>query len=250
MATSKESRRDACPDATMRKPVTPDAAQYCFDFPHRKVIAPRYKPRRPNNLYFGLKPSLAEADAIDAKTCSWVGVLKPGFTRPSPQCLHVSLASCDRHDNLPESLIAQLHDLMNGFNGPPIDIVFDRLGLFGGNAIVLYSTVINHAFQTMRNSLLARLAALPSIRRTNGKTAVPHMTVFRGGLRVPSRQVEPILRRFGEVLLIYSHNGAGRHTIVGRWRLTASRFDTDPEQGSGGQHRDLFSRSGNSVSQD
>lgn len=193
-----------------------------------------------DNLYFGLKPPTGKAEIIANSSDLLSNMLEPGYKQTIPQCLHVSLVSCNKHACPPESLIAQIHDRMNGFKGSSIDIVFDRLGAFGRNSIVLYKGGTDYAFDALRRSILVRTMVLPDIRRANRNSASPHMTIFHGKLLGSARRVETLAWRAQEVLLIYSHNGASWHTVVGRWPLTANKFEADATRSSAKHDWDLF----------
>jgi len=119
---------------------------------------------------------------------------------------------------LPEPLIDKVHHLMSGFRGAPVDIAFDRLARFNGNAVVLYGGTKSHAFRAVRQTLMARLIAILSVCKAADKVE-GHMTVFYNNRAMQTRPVEAVRRRADEVFLIYSRKGSGRHIVLGRWPL-------------------------------
>ena len=146
--------------------------QFCFDFAQPRSPPSGRKHDPTDNLYLAPKPAPDDATRIaDAATewRSWLG------TGQSSGCLHISLISLGRHDVLPDALIDKVHRLMSSFRGAPVDIAFDLLARFNGNALVLYGSTERHAFHAVRQTLMARMIAIPSVRKHNPNTVEPHI---------------------------------------------------------------------------
>lgn len=47
----------------------------------------------------------------------------------------------------------------------------------------------------------------------------PHLTLLHGRKAAPATDIAPIRWAVGELVLIHSHQGLGRHDVVGRWPL-------------------------------
>lgn len=51
----------------------------------------------------------------------------------------------------------------------------------------------------------------------------PHMTLMRDRRDTPLRHVAPVAWEVSEFVLVHSHHGQGRYTLLGRWPLAARR---------------------------
>ncbi len=140
--------------------------------------------------------------------------------------LHITLFilpdQFDRSDVLIERLLA----LGAAVAAAPIDVALDYVS--GGSRSIALRPQHRVAGLTNLHRALAEQARLTGIEGRARYMFQPHVTLGYCDGRPFGQRVAPVAWTATEFVLIHSHLGHTRHTILGRWPLIA----TKPEQGS------------------
>lgn len=155
-----------------------------------------------------------------------------GWPTPAAR-LHISLNGLGRFEAPPAGLVAAGREAAAALAWPSFVVALDRLGTWGRGAgkrpLVMWSDEgligVHRLHEALHGRLLRAGAARGPARDFN-----PHLTLLRDAQPVTARPVGPISWRVGELVLLDSLHGEGRHDVLGRWPLGA------PE--TGGPSRD------------
>ncbi|HZZ69249.1 MAG TPA: 2'-5' RNA ligase family protein [Phenylobacterium sp.] len=173
-----------------------------------------------DNVFFGLLPDLlagrqAEACADD---------LQRRRGRPDHRvwrrCLHVTLANLSLDGIVTEERLARATDAAEEVRVPPFLLEFNRIESWRGDPRPLVMTGEDGVIGA--DGLHAALGlALAKADLASGWASnfTAHMTLLRDRLETPIQHVLPIRWWVREFVLIHSHVGQGRYTILGRWPL-------------------------------
>jgi 2'-5' RNA ligase len=176
-----------------------------------------------SSLFFALKPdeeTAARAAAIANEMRRTTGCLEKLF---DPDRYHISLVPVHVYEFIPLEILARALGAGDALAAEPFDLIFDRVGSFGrrddGSPLVLSCSEPGSGFETF-------LASLGQAMRDNrigkhvGMTVSPHLTIYYQFARMAARRVNPINFHVRELVLIQSHLGQSKHTIIERWPLT------------------------------
>lgn len=175
-----------------------------------------------DNLFFALLPDRAaqhrawlKGHALQAR----YGL--PGYRTPF-DCLHVSLVPLGpgfaiTHDLLDRAMAAAS---AAATSGAPFLLEFNRAESWNGRPRPRVLTGEDGLIGAHR--LQERLCLALGQRGIDRKAAAnfrPHLTLMRDHVETPVEFIEPLGWWVREVVLVQSHVGEGRYTILGRWRL-------------------------------
>lgn len=206
----------------MKQPSTSQHDQSAFSFlPPGNGRPPRWQNHR-DNLYLALRPPRDTADQIASDRLRWQDTR--GWDHVAPDCFHMSMVSCGRHDGLPDGLVPAINRTMIGFAAPRVEVIFDRLLKFGGNAIMLSRSAENQSVRRLRQALLSWMSVLPVVALANSRNFEPHVTLSYSNDRFDGFELAPVSWWATEIVLIHSRIGTGRQAILGRWPLTGANF--------------------------
>lgn len=184
------------------------SSQLAFAFVETRLQ--RRRDARTNNLFFALKPPACMAAEIYGSIAAQPWAF-PSDLKPLPaERLHISLAFVGSHPDPAPALVARLEDQVEGIAFPAIDIAFERVASFGGNAVVLFGGGCASRIGELRRELLRRLSL------TAKAAFEPHMTLFYSPIRVADYPIKPAGWTATEVVLIHSNRG---HRTLARWPL-------------------------------
>lgn len=204
---------------------SPSGQQGCFAFIQNPILRPKPKFDRPNRLFFALKPQPLDAARIALVAAGLVGA--KGCRRMIDAArLHVSMVSLGEYGDFPETLVDEATDLASSIVAQHVNLAFDRLGRFGGGAIVLYNSKVDDGLQLLRTTILDRMSGLPAARNSNRNNFKPHMTISYDGLLFPQQVIDPIRWSATELILVHSLVGKSRHIHLGSWTLRANWAET------------------------
>lgn len=166
-------------------------------------------------LFFALQPDVAVA--AEARRLA-LGLELP----PSPR-LHVSLVGLGSGSQRPpRGFIERLSQAAAQVRMPAFVIEMNTLSTFGAGAVVLRGEDGVIGIHMLVDAICAALA----VEGLGGKPAAePHLTIARSKRFVPERRIEPVRWTARQLVLIDSHQGAGRHEILGAWPLAEKRTE-------------------------
>ena len=164
-----------------------------------------------HTLFFALQP-----DALTAFEARRLA-LELGLT-PNPR-LHVSLVGLGGDADPPsQRWIDRVVAAASRVRMPAFVIELNTLSTFGAGAVVLRGEDGVIGIHMLCDAICAALAA----EGLAGKPAAePHLTVAWSRRFIHERRVAPVRWTARQLVLIDSHQGAGRHEVMGTWPLQA-----------------------------
>lgn len=135
--------------------------------------------------------------------------------------LHITLSITNDHPIFPVDLAARMGETLSSISPPSARVVFDRLIAGRGSMLLAPSEPVRGlmALQGHVGTALLRAGIAPRARWRFS----PHITLGYGGGAGFDLAIDPISWRIGELVLIHSLVGQGRHVTLGRWPLTDER---------------------------
>lgn len=167
-----------------------------------------------HRFFFALLPPIRLARQL-ANAADWLG--KAG--RPvAADRLHITLLiPPDQFARAPE-LIDRLRAVGENVATAPVDIMLDYVS--GGSRSVALRPQHRIASLAALRQEIARLCASHGIAERPDYTFHPHVTLgYRDG-RPFGERVPPVAWTAPEFVLIHSHLGRTKHSLLGRWPLT------------------------------
>jgi 2'-5' RNA ligase len=164
-------------------------------------------------LFFALQPDAAVA--AEARRLARELGLTPN---PRP---HVSLVGLGGHLEPPSRRwVDRVSAAASRVRAQAFLIELNTLSTFGAGAVVLRGQEGVIGIDMLADAICSALAA----EGLGGKPpAEPHLTVAWSMRFVPERRVDPVRWMARQLVLIDSHQGAGRHEILGAWPLAEKR---------------------------
>ena len=179
--------------------------------------------RPTDRLFLAVLPD-ADTAARIARTARHLRISHDLVGRPlQPEHFHVTLCSVDAGFGLSRERIDRVKERMAQVTMPAFRVGFDRAESFRNGALVLRGEdgVIGLEVLHQRLSDVFDGSARPARRFT------PHVTVLRGGYRVPEQRIEPIEWTVRELVLVHSAIGRTTPRHVARWALAEGREPLD-----------------------
>lgn len=169
-------------------------------------------------LFFALQPD-AGATAEAQRLARGLGLT------PNPR-LHVSLVGLRTEPERPSrGRIEQILAAASRVRAPAFLIGMNTLSTFGAGAVVLRGDDGVIGIDLLCEAICAALAA----EGLGGKPAAePHLTITWSKRFITERRVAPVRWTARQLVLIDSHQGAGRPEILGAWPLAEKRRPVRP----------------------
>lgn len=156
-----------------------------------------------------------------APLISEIGRIRDAFPsrgRVADDHLHMTLLPFPLFSEFPEPVADRLVRVFAAARLPRCRIIVDRLVLGLRSALLQPSEPVLglQSFQ----SELARLVREAGLRPLERHRFSPHLTLFYNGLDGPCFWIDPISWTAGELVLVHSLHGEGRHETLARWALS------------------------------
>jgi 2'-5' RNA ligase len=139
--------------------------------------------------------------------------------------LHLTLLGLGAGDGLNERAVAAGLEIGAAIQRRAFEVVFEAAVSFGHGPripLVLVCTPGSTAAVTGLRDLLGSTGEELGFGRFSAALYVPHLTVSYGPTAIPEAVLDkPLIWRPRELVLVHSHQGAGRHVALGRWPLLA-----------------------------
>lgn len=187
------------------------------------LAAPRLNPgaRIGENLFFAVLPDPDAKAQIAALVAALERERRLAGRPVAPACLHVSLQSLGAHAQARPDIIAAGRRAGAAIAQSPFGVTFDRVLGFnarGGFAIVLAAANELRGLKELHQALGVQMehAGLGHYRRP---MPTPHVTLFYARQDVAKIDIRPVAWTVGELVLVQSLYGQGRHVHLGRWKL-------------------------------
>ncbi len=132
--------------------------------------------------------------------------------------LHITLFITHDHPGFPVALAARIGEILASIAPPPARVVLDRL-IAGGHSLLLVPSEPVRGLIALQGQIGAALVRAGIAPRARWRFS-PHITLGYGGRSGLDRAIDPISWPVGELVLIHSLVGQGRHVTLGRWPLT------------------------------
>ncbi|MBS0361722.1 MAG: hypothetical protein JSR98_10100 [Proteobacteria bacterium] len=173
-----------------------------------------------DNFFFAVLPDEAarqQARVIADEQALRVG--PPAYRVPA-SCFHVSLAGLGDGTVITEGRLAAVVAAVDGFTAPAFRVAFNRLQTWAGQSRpwVLTGEDGVVGFQRLLEKLRMKLKT-EGFEFPRPARLTPHMTLARNGPYAHCELTEPVCWTAVELVLVRSHVGEGRYTIVARWSL-------------------------------
>lgn len=180
--------------------------------------------RRPGHalfLAFRLgRDTAAQVTDLTARLCRSYGLTN----RPIPTSrLHMTVLPIDAGDTPPSPMvIARTSQAVASLTAAPFDIQLDRIQSFRNRRasapLVLVARQRHARMISLQRGLRDAVRAQGLIPPRH-EGATPHVTLtWDRDLRL-QREIDPIILRIHDIILIHSHVGKSRHDTLGQWRL-------------------------------
>jgi 2'-5' RNA ligase len=173
-----------------------------------------------DNVFFGLLPDLLAGRQAEACADGLQRRRGPPDHRVWRRCLHVTLANLSLGGIVTEERLARAAEAAAAVRIPPFLLELNRVESWRGDPRPLVLTGEDGVIGA--DGLHAALGlALIRAGLADGWASnfTAHMTLLRDRLETPIEHVRPIRWWVREFVLIHSHVGQGRYTILGRWPL-------------------------------
>lgn len=179
--------------------------------------------KQAGNLFLGFMPEDEAQKRTVAESARLDAGLHIGGHFVRKDCLHISAFGLGRHPGpfVTSALGTHIESAVQLLHLKPFKVTFDRTACFNGQrgqcAYVFLPSEGEEGLKLVNRVIggeLARRLELPY--RTSYR---PHMTVLYSTKRPPEVKIQPVTCVARELVLIYSHVGEGRYTILGRWPL-------------------------------
>ena len=180
----------------------------------------RIKPT--DNFFFAVAPDAVanlRAQAVADTRAAELG--QPGYWAPAA-CRHVSIAGVGSGAWVTEAILDDLRAMVDGFAAPAFRVALNRFESWPGRSRpwVLTGDEGVIGFQQLLDALRLKLKAA-GFDPPWPATLTAHMTLARNGPQADPMLIPAISWEVTELVLIQSHVGEGRYTIVARWPLKA-----------------------------
>lgn len=130
--------------------------------------------------------------------------------------MHITLGKFEVKERV-ESFVERVSRTMAGLNLAPFDVVFDQLGGFKSDNVVLQGQGGLEALKAFQATLRQALAWEKLDKGFRQFT--PHMTVIYGQPGQEITMIDPVRWTVREFVLVISHQGQGRHEVLARFPL-------------------------------
>lgn len=192
-----------------------------------------------HNLYLAVRPPPEVAAAISAVLQAFRRRHRITGRPVPPERFHISLVGLGPHLAVPDDLLAKVaRGVLAAAAGTPcFDVELNRIdrwrkGRQGKPFLVLTGDEGVYGIGLLRRHLETALADLSLIERGHADDE-PHLTLLydtpaRTGLEFAQDEVPFFCWRVGEVALVDSRVGQGRHEILGRWPLAPCGAESAP----------------------
>ena len=168
-----------------------------------------------HSLFFAIRPPDDVALRIAEATAS----LPVGGMPVRPDRLHVSLLNLVRERAIPVGLTEEAIDAAGEVRATPFMVKFDHLVGARGHMLLLPSEPLDQ-FRMFRERLGFTLMRAGMDFQLNGRFN-PHLTLLYGNDLTFETEIDPIIWRVEDFVLIDSVVGETRHVELGRWPLGA-----------------------------
>lgn len=186
-----------------------------------------------HNLFLALRP--------DAETAASIGRLRHehGFSGRAirEDCLHISLASLGKHDDLPHELIERAKSALSTVAMRPFVVALNRvvgwkraagarpLVLVGDDGVIGVDLLIAQIHKALAEA---------GLKPRRFRETVPHLTLAYDAFAMTDEIVAPVRWTVREFVLVDSLVGEGRHVVLHRWPLVATdaRLEATTMQGA------------------
>lgn len=209
--------------------------QAAFNFMQEKPALADRRHTRKDFVYFALKPPKDLWEMLHEQARAALRPLRDARLMTADR-FHISLLGTGEHNGLRQPFIDRLSGFAATVTAPPAPVCFDRVGRFGGNAIVFYNGDTRSPIQGLYEKLRDAARREPLVGLHSPRTIAPHMTICRTEAAFDTAPIDPIRWLATEFVLVHSHDS--RHDILGRWPLTGAPF----KRAAAGSPDDLFDK--------
>ena len=184
-------------------------------------------PQLVNNLFFAVMPDSKTAWQIHESANHWRHEYGLKGRVLDPDRLHISIYGLGMYPDLPTRLLSQAAMAAQAAATTAFNVRFDRLVSFSGKSrpdelrpLVLRASEEVTGLVGLRHRLMASLGkTIPAA--LNRASFTPHLTLLYDAQSIPEQDVPVVEWRAHELVLVQSHYGKGRYTILERWPFKA-----------------------------
>jgi 2'-5' RNA ligase len=166
-----------------------------------------------HSLFFAIRPPAEIAVRIAEATAS----LPVSGKAIPPGRLHVSTLNLVRESSIPSGLVEEAAEAAGLIDAAPFMVMFDRL-IAGPQSMLLLPSEPLDQFRMFRERLGFTLMRAGLNFQLQGRFN-PHLTLLYGNELMFETEIDPIIWRVEDFVLIDSVVGERKHVEMGRWTL-------------------------------
>lgn len=166
-----------------------------------------------HNLFFALRPP----EDICARIAEATASLPVGGKAVRPDRLHITTLMLVHRGTLSDGLGEEAAEVATAIRAAPFNVMFDRL-VAGTKSIMLLPSEPLDALRMFRERLGFMVMRAGLDFRLDGQFN-PHITLLYGNELTFETEIDPIVWKVEDFMLIDSHVGQTKHVELGRWPL-------------------------------
>jgi 2'-5' RNA ligase len=173
-----------------------------------------------DKIFFGLQPDAWAGRQAEACADTLQRQRGQPDHRMRRSCLHLTLAGVSLGWAVTDELLARAAEAARTVQCPPFLLELNRVESWRGDPRPLVLTGEDGVIGAdALHAALGPALAKAGLAAGWASNFTAHMTLLRDRRKTPMQYVRPIRWWVREFVLIHSHVGQGRHTMLGRWPL-------------------------------